>query len=114
MQPLLEEKIAYWKSSLLTGFVSGFWHLPLWFIDGSIQQQFPYYQFLIYAVIFSFVLATLYRKTQSILFCMILHGLNNIVLGYFITKVDSVLIAGLMILWGISVCLANSDIDMLE
>ncbi len=45
---------------------------------------------------------------------MILHGLNNIVLGYFITKVDSVLIAGLMILWGISVCLANSDIDMLE
>ncbi|WP_156806702.1 CPBP family intramembrane glutamic endopeptidase [Streptococcus sp. S784/96/1] len=83
-------------------------------MDGSIQQQFPYYQFLIYAVIFSFVLATLYRKTQSILFCMILHGLNNIVLGYFITKVDSVLIAGLMILWGISVCLANSDIDMLE
>lgn len=113
MQPLLEEKISYWKSSLLTGFVWGIWHLPLWFIEGSIQQQFPYYQFLIYAVIFSFVLATLYRKTQSVFFCMILHGLNNVILAYFIIEANLILLIGLIILWGISVCLANSD-DMLK
>lgn len=95
LQPLLEKRYPFWLASLITGLVWGFWHFPLWFIDGSVQRIFPFYQFAIYAIVLSFVLGAIYRKTQSVFYCSLFHGWCNILFAYFLIKVNLELILGL-------------------
>lgn len=50
MQPILEKKTAFPIATLITGIVWSIWHLPLWFIEGTTQQNIPFLQFSIYAI----------------------------------------------------------------
>ncbi|MDG3132501.1 CPBP family glutamic-type intramembrane protease [Streptococcus suis] len=97
MQPILEDILPFPLATLTTGVVWSIWHLPLWFIDGSVQQMFPFYQFMIYAIVLSFSLAIIYKKSHSIFFCAIFHGLNSVLIAYFAVKANIIFIVGLFI-----------------
>ncbi len=98
MQPILEKKMVFPIATLITGIVWSIWHLPLWFIDGTTQQNIPFLLFLIYAIFLSFWLACVYKKTNCVFYCAILHGLNNLLMSIFVIKVNLILALGLIIM----------------
>lgn len=98
MQPILEKKTAFPISALITGIVWSIWHLPLWFIDGTTQQNIPFLLFSIFAIFLSFWLACVYKKTNCVFYCAILHGLSNLLMSIFVIKVNLILALGLIIM----------------
>lgn len=96
MQPLLERQLSFPISAIITGTVWGIWHIPLWFINGSSQQNMSLILFLVLAIILSFWLATIYKKTQCVFACSVFHGLTNTLLSVFIIKLNIVLIIGVI------------------
>ncbi len=98
MQPILEKKIAFPIATLITGIVWSIWHLPLWFIDGTTQQNIPFLLFSIYAIFLSYYLACIYKKTKCVFYCAILHGLSNLLMSIFVIKVNWILVLGLIIM----------------
>lgn len=109
MQPILEKKFKFPIAAVITGTVWGIWHIPLWFVDGSSQQNIAFPFFLVLGVVLSFILAALYKKTQCVFVCNIFHGLINTLLSVFVIKLNLVLIFGLVIVLGYSVWLWYSE-----
>lgn len=71
-------------SSLLLGLTWGFWHLPLFFIPGSIQSQTPIWGFMILILCGSVLFTWIYNNTGgSILAVMLFHTMNNLSLVIF-------------------------------
>lgn len=98
MQPVLDKTAAFPISALITGIVWSIWHLPLWFIDGTTQQNIPFLLFSIFAVFLSFWLACIYHKTNCVFYCAILHGLSNLLMSIFVIKVNLIFILGLIMM----------------
>lgn len=105
MQPLLEERFLFPIATFMTGIVWGIWHFPLWFVDGSSQQNMPFPFFLVLAVILSFWLASLYKKTQYVFACSVFHGLTNTLLSIFVMQLNVILLLGLIIMTSYSIYL---------
>lgn len=96
MQPALEKKFPFPIATLITGAVWMVWHIPLWFVVGSSQQNMNFALYAVYGLILSFWLATIYKKTNSVFFCSVFHGLANLLLSFFVIKINSVLVVGLL------------------
>ena len=96
MQPILEERFRFPIATVITGIVWGIWHIPLWFVEGSSQQNIAFPFFLVLGVILSFLLAALYKKTQCVFACSVYHGLINTLLSVFVIKLNITLIFGLI------------------
>ena len=96
MQPLLEEKWNFPAAAIITGLVWGIWHIPLWFVQGSSQQNMSFFLFLVLAVLLSFWLAAIYKKTKCVFACSVFHGLTNTLLSVFVIKVNLLLALGLI------------------
>ncbi len=97
MQPELEKKLPLPIATLITGCVWMAWHIPLWFVVGTSQQGMNYGLYCIYGLILSFWLATLYKKTKSVFFCVVFHGFSNLMLSFFVIKVNWILVVGLIL-----------------
>lgn len=97
MQPAMERRLPFPAATLVTGAVWAVWHLPLWFVEGSSQSGMPFPLFAAYAVILSFWLACVYKRTGCVFACSVLHGLSNTVVSVFVLKVNWILIAGLIV-----------------
>lgn len=95
MQPELEKKFPFLIATLLTGCVWMLWHVPLWFVQGTSQQNMNFGLYAIYGLILSVWLAALRRKTNSVFFCAIFHGFANLLLSFFVIKINWILILGL-------------------
>lgn len=95
LQPKLEQKYSFYISSILTGVIWCAWHIPLWFVDGSSQENFPFLAYSVIALVLSFLLGALYSKTKSIIACSIIHGLTNTLLSVFVFKMNVFFILGL-------------------
>lgn len=109
MQPILENKFKFPVATVITGTVWGIWHIPLWFVEGSSQQNMAFPFFLILGVIFSFFLAALYKKTQCVFACNVFHGLINTLLSVFVIKLNIALVLGLVIMLVYSIWLWYSE-----
>lgn len=116
LQPLLErvcEKkiknttLRFVVIALCIGAIWGIWHLPLWFVNGSTQQSMPFGWFFLSAMILSFWLGCVYHKTKSVFYCMLLHGLSNVLMSFFIIEVNWVLVTGFLILTVVSIALVG-------
>lgn len=81
MLPILEEKFAPPLATLFVGVVWVSWHLPLWFIEGDSHQGMPFLGFAALGLALSYWLSMVYDLTGGVLFCMILHGWTNTLLG---------------------------------
>lgn len=96
MQPELEKKFSFPIATLITGCVWMLWHVPLWFVVGASQQNMNFALYTIYGLILSFWLATIHKQTKSVFFCSVFHGFSNLMLSFFVIKVNWILILGLM------------------
>ena len=96
MQPILEKKFPFPVATIITGTVWGIWHIPLWFVEGSSQQNMAFPFFLVLGVILSFLLATIYKRTQCVFACNVFHGLINTLLSIFVIKLNLILVIGLI------------------
>lgn len=105
MQPVLEAKAAFPIATLITGIVWSIWHLPLWFIEGATQQNIPFLLFSIYAIFLSYWLACVYKKTNCVFYCAVLHGLSNLLMSIFVIKVNWILAIGLIIMNAVAIIL---------
>lgn len=83
----LSKKMSPLSSTLLVGIVWSVWHLPLFFIIGTYQYEYLNIPiFTISVISFSFLLSTIYYKTNSIFLCIITHAFYNSVLDVFINN----------------------------
>lgn len=107
MQPLLEKvliskiKKPFWNfiiSTLIVGTVWLIWHVPLWFVNGSLQQSISFLWFAADIFVQAFILVCVYRRTGSVFNCMLLHGLLNTLTTFFIMETSWILICGNIIL----------------
>ncbi|MEM2122200.1 MAG: type II CAAX endopeptidase family protein [Candidatus Bathyarchaeia archaeon] len=84
-------------SSLILGVIWGAWHLPLFFISGTIQSQTPVWGFMILILCGSILFTWLYNNTGgSILAVMLFHAMNN--LSFFIFPTLETVHGGLYLL----------------
>lgn len=109
MQPILEKKLPFPIATVITGTVWGVWHIPLWFVEGSSQQNMAFPFFLVLGVLLSFFLAALYKRTQCVFACNVFHGLINTLLSMFVIKLNLTLVLGLVIMLAYSVWLWYSE-----
>lgn len=96
MQPELEKKFSFPIATLITGCVWMLWHIPLWFVEGASQQNMNFGLYAIYGLILSVWLATVHKKTNSVFFCSVFHGFANLLLSFFVIKINWILILGLI------------------
>lgn len=75
-QPILEEKVNYIFSTLITFLSWGIWHFLYFYIDGSLYQIQAGY-FLLGLFTNCFILSALYNKTNSLWICVMTHALIN-------------------------------------
>ncbi len=109
MQPELEKNLPFPIATLITGCVWMAWHIPLWFVVGTSQQGMNYGLYCIYGLILSFWLATLYKKTNSIFFCVVFHGFSNLMLSFFVIKINWILVVGLLLSLAFSIWFYYKD-----
>ena len=76
-QPLLQERLSYITSTVLTFLAWGTWHFLFFYIDGSLVQV-SVIPFLVGLLTNSFLLSALYNKTNSLWICAMTHSLINV------------------------------------
>lgn len=65
-------------ATLILGAIWSLWHLPLFFMDGTVQSNIPIWQFMLQNTMIAFYYTWLYRKTKGNLWLMIfLHAVAN-------------------------------------
>ena len=76
-QPILQEKLPYFYSTILSFFSWALWHLLFFYIDGSLAtlQILP---FLFGLLTNSFILSALYNKTKNLWICVMTHSIINV------------------------------------
>ena len=75
-QPVLEEKLNYIISTIITFVSWGTWHLLYFYIEGSLYQVIVA-EFLLGLLTNCFILSALYNKTRSLWICVMTHALIN-------------------------------------
>lgn len=96
LQPELEKKLPFPLATLITGCIWMAWHIPLWFVVGTSQQGMNFGLYCIYGLILSVWLATIYKKTKNVFSCVVFHGFSNLMLSFFVIKVNWILVVGLI------------------
>ncbi|MEM2004760.1 MAG: type II CAAX endopeptidase family protein [Zestosphaera sp.] len=82
----LQERWSALTSSILLGLMWGLWHLPLFFMPGTIQSQTPFWGFMSLIICGSLLFTWIYNNTGgSILAVMLFHTMNNLSLVIFPT-----------------------------
>lgn len=81
----LQKKCTLLQSGLIVGLVWGFWHLPLWLVSGYGGLELALYvaSFLVSIVCCSLIMTILYSKCRNLLIPILIHLLNNYLLGLF-------------------------------
>jgi membrane protease YdiL (CAAX protease family) len=80
--PRLQESRSALIASLIIGVMWGFWHLPLFWIEGNFHQEIPLSLFVLQDVALSIVLTWLYNGTGgSLLIVHLFHAASNTTLG---------------------------------
>ena len=77
--PMLNRSSAL-AASLILGLLWGLWHLPLHFIEGTVQSAIPVYQFVIQQMVLAVLYTWLFNNTRGAVSVAILfHAVANIV-----------------------------------
>lgn len=68
---------------VLLGLAWGLWHLPLFWIEGTVQQQIPIAAFLAQTTVTSVIYGWLWNTTGSLPAVIALHAVTNTAVGLF-------------------------------
>ncbi|MCM0648269.1 CPBP family intramembrane metalloprotease [Clostridium swellfunianum] len=77
LQPSLEKRFSFGVSTSITACIWAVWHLPLFFIQGTIQSKLSFGIFTVMVFGMSFALASIYRLSKSIWLCILFHSAIN-------------------------------------
>ena len=76
--PVMQERLGWRSASLALGIIWGVWHLPLFFVAGSSQNQGSMAAFFVLIVATSVFYAWLFTRTRwSVLPALVLHTASN-------------------------------------
>lgn len=75
--PELLQKKSTTIATITVSLIWALWHLPLWFIIGTSQNQANFASFTVGAIGLSMVLTVIYLKSNSILLCILFHAFFN-------------------------------------
>jgi len=102
LRPSLEKFMPFPVAVIVLGVIWAVWHLPLWFIAESPQENINFAFYVGMVLVMSFPLSVLHKKTQNIFYCCILHGLFN-TLSAFLAFGDQwqLIFSGEVINWGV-------------
>ncbi|PID15330.1 CPBP family intramembrane metalloprotease [Sporosarcina sp. P34] len=81
LQPQLEKIFTYIPSVFIVGVIWSLWHIPLWFIEGTIQSALSFGTYTLLAIILSFSLTTIYTKTKNLFLTIFSHAWFNGCIG---------------------------------
>ena len=111
LQPM-QNRFNALTASLILGAIWGLWHLPLHFIEGTVQSNIPVYQFILQQMVLAIFYTWLFNNTKGSVFISILfHAIANIVgaaipywttnegrwIGFFVQVVFAIVI---IMIWG--------------
>ena len=77
LQPKVEKVIGYLPSILAVGTIWSVWHLPFWFIKGSVQSSIPFGLYLFSGIVLTSSFTTLYKYTNNLFLCVLSHAWFN-------------------------------------
>lgn len=77
LQPSLERRFSFVVSTSITACIWAVWHLPLFFIQGTVQSNLNFGFFTIMVFGMSFALSCIYRLSKSIWLCILFHSAIN-------------------------------------
>lgn len=77
LQPELEKRLSHFSTTFVVGIIWGLWHIPLWFIDGTNQQDINFLWFFINALTLSFFIGSVRYISGSILLAILAHATIN-------------------------------------
>lgn len=66
------------QTILFIGIIHGIWHLPLHYLNGTVQQAIPIYEFVIMTVAITVSYVFLYEYTKSLIPMIALHWFANL------------------------------------
>lgn len=76
--PKLRNKYSFILTILIMGIIHGVWHIPLHFLDGTVQQALPIYEYLIVTLAITVSYVFIYEYTKSLIPMIILHWMANL------------------------------------
>ena len=88
LNPALEKKLPFAAACTITGIIWSIWHIPMFFIEGSVQTSMNFFIFSIGSLGLSFTYAAIYRISKSVWLCVFIHALNNSIGNSFIMNVE--------------------------
>lgn len=77
LQPELEKKYPHIIAAVSVGIIWAVWHLPLWFIEGTNQQNMNFMWFCINAIMLSFFIGSVTYVSKSIFMAILAHASIN-------------------------------------
>ncbi len=99
LQPSLEKKFPFPVATLIMGIIWAVWHLPLWLVKGASQSSANFFLFLVFCIVLSFALAALYKLTECVFACSLLHAWSNVLGAMFtLRSTDIRLDTGLIVM----------------
>lgn len=88
--PVLKEKYSVFQTSIMIGFIWTLWHLPKFFIEDVLQNEFTKLYgiglsligYLFYTICLSFLISVYFEKTKrSIVTPLVMHTMANLSIG---------------------------------
>lgn len=88
--PNIDSKYNLAITALVVGIIHGIWHLPLHFLETSVQFHIPIWQYLTITIVTSFTYTIIYQMSKSIRPMILLHWLSNVSSAIFMYWVDDI------------------------
>jgi len=82
LQPKLEQASNYYLSILFVGLFWGLWHIPLWFIPGTVHCGLPFMLYLLSGFVLTSSFTTLFKYTNSLFLTILSHAWFNGFIGF--------------------------------
>jgi membrane protease YdiL (CAAX protease family) len=77
LQPELDKKYGYILSSSIVAVIWSVWHLPLFFIPGTVQNRSNFWLFAICVIGLTFALGAIRKVSNNVFLCVLFHCLIN-------------------------------------
>ena len=84
LMPELRKRYGFLLTILIVGIIHGIWHIPLHFIDGTVQNAMPIWQFMAITVLITVSYGFVLEYTKDIKPMIILHWISNLSSAVFI------------------------------
>lgn len=80
--PKLQEKYSAFVASLILGAVWGMWHFPASLIGKGVPLEMPFYLFMVWVLLATFLMTWVYNNTGSVFLAIIMHTMANAAFNY--------------------------------